>query len=536
MLTGRLEGTIMQILCNICIYVSVLAAGIPADTNRTILGHAALTRDVFVPNRSEAALPVVRPGEEYNCIAVDHYGYLLTCRDADDAPRVALLKFSDPWGHATAKCWAHHAPMEDNTIVIKTTSSLLPADLPLREGERHPIVKMGQKDYTIRYSFRDFEVDATLARADAEYEPPPPPEAREPEKTAADGTQPTVAPAQDDAAAAPQPDQAPAVDVVPFDPLDEPPPPPVDAVTMEPAPAEPAPAEPAPVEPAPAAPAQAEPAPAEDAPAEQAPDEPAPAEQPPAEPAPAEPAPAEAAPAAPPPLAPAAEPPAVAEPEPAAELPVEVALAQPAQEPQVAVQPVAELPAPAAEGTVQPEPAVAQPAPPAPAPFDPAQIEGGGDVIVPLNQPGRITIEWWGDKARPYIGDDGFLHVEVDPAKHKKTFVTILLGKAHQIQLGDLFSVDIDNSAGAAAQTALALMPRGEYHESMAMPLKTGSQTVVIDLADETFKTEKTGWMNTTALPLPSLASRLTVVIYTRRAGEVVLSNLRFMAALPVPE
>jgi len=383
-------------------------------------------------------------------------------------------------------------------------------------------VKMDQKDYTIRYSFRDFEVDATLARADAEYEPPPPPEAKAPERTAAEGTQPTVGPGQGDAAAAQQPDQAPAVDVVPFDPLDEPPPPPLDAVAVEPAPklapAEPAPAEPAPVEPAPAV---AAPAPAEVAPAEQPPAEPAPVEPAPAEPAPAAAAPAQAE------RAPAAA-------EPAAEQPVEVALAEPAQEPAAVAEPAAEPPLGVAEPAMQPEPAAAQPAPPAQMPFDPAELEG--DVAVPVNQPGRITIEWWGDKARPYIGDDGLLHVEVEPAKHKKTFVTILLSKAHQLQPGSFFSVDIDNPTGAAAQAALALMPRGQYHESMAMPLRTGSQNVIVDLAGETFKSEKTGWMNTTALPLPSLASRLTVVIYTRRAGEVVLSNLRFMAALPVPE
>jgi hypothetical protein len=576
----------MQTFAGLLIYVSVLATGVTTDTNRTFFGHATLTRDILVPSRGEGTLPVVRPGEEYNCIATNRHGYLLTCRDGDDAPRVALLMFSDAWGHATAKSWTHHAPMVDNTVVVKSTLPLLPADLPLHKGERHPVVKVGGEDYTVRYSFRDFAVDTTLAKADVEFEPPPPPEAKAPEKTAAEGTRPTDGPAQDNAAAAPQPGQPAAVDIVPLDPLDEPPPPamgaPDEAAPAKPmpvAPADPldeppppplnapdeaAPAKPAPIAPAkpiPVKPTPAKPAPAVVAAVEPAPVDPAnPLDEPPPPPltvAPAAPAPkpvpAEAppvAPAKPAPVEPAKPaPPAEDKPLPADEKPVEPAKPEPA--PVQAPEPVA---APKPEPVAEPKPdaekpvevALVQPEPPdkaapakpeaaaaAPEALPPTQEEIPAEVIVPLNQLGRITIEWWGDKAKPTIGDDGLLHIELEPGKHQKTFVTILLGKAHQLFLGDLFSFDIDNSDGAVNQAALALMPRGQYYESMSIPLKAGPQNVVLDLADETFKCEKTEWKNTTTLPLPALASRLTIVVYTRKAGEIILSNVRFAAPEP---
>lgn len=508
----------MQSLISLSVYLSVLASAVPADTNQAVLGHATLTRDILVQAHGDGALPIVRPGQEYNCIETNNYGYLLTCRDEDDTPRVGLLTFSDAWGHATAKSWTHHAPMKDNTVVVKSTLPLLPANLPLREGERHPIVKIGNQDYTIRYGFRDFAVEATLAKADVEYEPPPPPVPEKPEPVAtpetADGEAANAEPAP---AAEPGPEageveilahrlrqfkdalveiQAAKADL--DKPMQKPEP---EAATPEPAGA----AEPAVAQPAAAVPAEAA----------------------------AEPVPAEVAALAA--VEPAAqEPAAELEPEaaPKPDKPIEVALARPAPEPTPEPEAVAEPPAEPAKPAPEPEQAAA----PAVVPFDPDQLDAGADVIVPLDQPGRISIEWWGDRARTTIDEDRFLHVEVEPAKHEKTFVTILLGKAHELQLGNLFSVDIDNPTGAGAQIALALMPGGQYHESMALPLKSGLQTVIIDLAEETFKSEKTKWMNTTGLPLPSVASRLTVVIYTRRAGELVLSNTRFMTAPPVPE
>ncbi len=552
----------MQTLIGILIYVSVLATGVPTGTNQAVLGHATLTRDILVPGQSDGALPVVRPGEEYNCITTNHYGYILTCRDSDNAPRVALLRFCDAWGHATAKSWTHNAPMKDNTIVVKSTLPLLPTDLLLREGERHPVVKMGSGQYTIRYGFRDFEVDAPLAKADVEYEPPPPPGTEEPApdpvKTVPETlagemplpAKPEAAQVAGDAAAAPQPDQvpAPAVDAVPLDPLDEPPPPPLEAPAADPALEQPAQRPPAAAEPAPPPiapmdpldelpppPVVAEPpepapqpvAPVEAAPrpAEPAPPKPTPAQPEPVVPTVVKPAPAEAAPAPDPePDEPVDA--APAKPKPTPEPVVEVALAKPVQEPE-----------PAGEAAAKPK-AVDQPdQAAAPQARLPAQVEEiPAEVIVPVNQPGRITIEWWGDKAKPYVGDDGLLHVEVEPGDHRKTFVTILLGKAHQLFLGDLFSFDIDNSDGAASQVSLALMPRGQYYESMTVPLKSEEQNIVIDLADETFKCEKTKWENTTTLPLPALASRLTIVVYTKNTGEIVLSNVRFAAPDLPPE
>jgi len=138
--------------------------------------------------------------------------------------------------------------------------------------------------------------------------------------------------------------------------------------------------------------------------------------------------------------------------------------------------------------------------------------------------------EHWADAAT-ISGDGERVTVDLQPGKAGKCAISRSLPPAAQFGTDKTLLVEVENKAGAVALTVAVTL--GAYYESTARGLKAGMNRISFRMSDKSFKTKATGWKHTASLPAKGRIKRLTLVLYSRKAGEVAFERLSVEPAGP---
>jgi flagellar hook-length control protein FliK len=138
--------------------------------------------------------------------------------------------------------------------------------------------------------------------------------------------------------------------------------------------------------------------------------------------------------------------------------------------------------------------------------------------------------ETWADNAA-ISGDGERLTVDLQPGTAGKFAISRSLPPAAQFGTDETLVVEVENKADAVALTVAITL--NAYYESTARPLKAGMNRIAFRMSDRNFKTKATAWKHTATLPAKRRIKNLTLVLYTRKAGQVVFDRLSIEADKP---
>ena len=174
-----------------------------------------------------------------------------------------------------------------------------------------------------------------------------------------------------------------------------------------------------------------------------------------------------------------------------------------------------------AEAATAPELVPDKAKPPAPA---------GKAVIDEFDNASAWRNETWADDAA-ISGDGERLTVDLQPGTAGKCAISRSLSPATQFGTDETLLVEVENKAGAVALTVAVTL--NAYYESTARQLKAGMNRIAFRMSDKNFKTKTTAWKHTASLPAKRRIKNLTLMLYTRKAGQVTFDRLTVETAEP---
>ena len=155
--------------------------------------------------------------------------------------------------------------------------------------------------------------------------------------------------------------------------------------------------------------------------------------------------------------------------------------------------------------------------------------DGAVEVLDALNEAEGWQPEAWGDGVELAAAKET-IEMKFEVARAGKAVITREWTQPLSLKKNGALVVDAVNRLSCGVRLAVGVtLSDQQYFESQPFFLKPGQNAAVFPLDGATFKCEATDWEFSASLPSDIKVSRLSLLVYSPRAGVVDLSNLRWI-------